>query len=68
MANVFPSLCCRKSELARVEKRRESELLYDPDDELNELISLNEDDRTSSFDPLADSHNDDDLLLELEEY
>ena len=44
---------------------RESDLLYDPDDE---LINLNEDDHASSFDPLAESHNDDDLLLELEEY
>ena len=51
-----------------MEKRRESELLYDPDDEMIELINLNEDDCSSSFDPLAESHNDDDLLLELEEY
>lgn len=60
--------CPSESELAKVEKRRESDLLYDPDDELNELINLNDDDGASSFDPLADSHNDDDLLLELEEF
>lgn len=51
-----------------MEKRRESDLLFDPDDDLNELIGLSEDDPASSFDPLNDSHNDDDLLLELEGY
>ena len=56
----------RQSELAEKQKRRESEILdIEDDEEFQELISM---DHTHSHDLLSQSHNDDDLMLELEEY
>ena len=57
-----------QSELAEKQQRRESEILdLADDDEFQELIG-SDNDRASPHDSLSQSHNDDDLMLELEEY
>ena len=57
-------LCYSETEMARVEQERQDNFLeFDEDDDDDDLI-LDE----SSKDILQDSHNDDDLMLELEEF
>ena len=59
----------RQSELEKVEKERQASMLnFDLEDEsIKELIGFHGDDHSEKYDHLEESHNDDDLILELEE-